>query len=348
MQFIRGALLLGYLGVAVLACLDVAVIPRAFWTGVMPLVPLAVVLLGFHRWRRICPIAGAGAMGASLFTLARTRRVPRWLERARFSLPFVLLSASLLLRLLATNGDPAALGVFLLALLGAAFAANALWGGRSFCHYLCPVGVVEHIYTDAGGLAPQRSGRCRTCTGCKPACSDIDQDRSYRLNLADPRGRTAVYAFPGLVLGFYAYFWLRGGTWEAFFDGRWTVHPVSAELVLGPGLFFWTGLPALVAAPAALAVASLGSWLLFAGIERMLRGPRTGEALARHRAVSLAAFTAFNLFYCFAGAPLHREVPGLPRLVAFAVPVVATLVLLRRWQFDVHGERARRALPVVS
>ena len=39
----------------------------------------------------------------------------------------------------------------LLPLPVAAIATNTLFGGRAFCHVLCPVGVVERIYTDGDG-----------------------------------------------------------------------------------------------------------------------------------------------------------------------------------------------------
>jgi hypothetical protein len=280
--------------------------------------------------------------------LSSGRRVPPWLRHAHLIVPFGVLYASLVLRLLVVNGDAPALGAFLLALLASAFLANFAWGGRSFCHYLCPVGVVERLYTDAGTPARSQRSRCTRCNGCKSACADIDQDRAYRVDLGATKLRAFAYAFPGLVYGFYAYYWLREGHWEAFFGGRWTERAFDRALALGPGLFFAPEVPALVAAPAALAATSLASWFVFGALERAATRRGLDPDRTRHRVVALAAFTAFSTFYRFAGAPLYRQVPGLTEIVAFVAPVVATLVLMKRWQFFPEPERAAERGPRIG
>jgi membrane protein implicated in regulation of membrane protease activity len=65
--------------------------------------------------------------------------------------------------------------------------------------------------------------------------------------------------------------------------------------------------------------------------------------------LAVAAFVAFNLFYVFAGAPSLALVPGARRLVAFAVPIVATFVLVRRWsRHRTTSEPTKRKLPVLT
>ena len=311
-----------------------ALTPRVFWTVVMPLVPIGFVLFGFHAWRKVCPIATVGSWGARFHQ--RGRSAPTFWRTHAMSIGLLILMVTLVFRLVATNGDGVALAVFL-ALLGlGAFAFNALWGGRSFCHYACPVGVVERIYTDAAGpviprTAPSdESSRCEPCTGCTKSCADIDGDRAYERTVNESDRRRVFYAFPGVVFAFYFYFWLRAGDWEAYFDGRWTAVPLDEALVMGPGFFFAPQVPALVAASLAIFGLAALSWAIFSTIERVLRR-RWSDALAlRHRMLTLASFTAFNVFYVFAGAPTLRLVPGLSRFVAFAVPIVATIVLARR------------------
>jgi hypothetical protein len=352
MRYVRIVLVCAYLALVAL-CVSTAWGARVLWTAALPLLPIGFVLAGFAFWRKACPIAQLAALGAG--RPKAPRRVPRWIAMSSFGLPLSLLGAALALRLLAINGDGAALGAFLVAVPLVAFAANRAWGGRSFCNYLCPVGVVERIYTDGRGPAGA-SSRCDACTGCKKSCPDLDQDRAWRADAASADRRSATFGFPGLVFAFYAYYWLRHGEWDAFFDGRWTAQPISRELVLGPGLFFAPEVPALVAAPATLALGASLSLAALAALERLLLARGLDPMLLRRRLLAIAAFTAFNVFYVFAGAPTLREIPFAPRLVAFVVPVVAAWALAQRWRQAapasavpvVPPPRAPRALPLVA
>jgi hypothetical protein len=334
-----------YLGLAVVAAFE-PVMPRVFWTIAMPLVPLTVVVLGFHAWRRLCPIATL----SSSFAAKRRRGVPRALARWPMSVALSLLFVTLVLRLVATNGDGVALSALLLGIAAAAVVVNAIWSGKTWCHYVCPVGVVERIYAE-GVARSSTPSRCTPCTGCARACADLDDGRSYG-STRDTRDRAiATWAFPGLVLGFYTYYCLREGEWAAFFDGRWTVDPLALENVFGPGLWFLPEVPAVVAASATLVLFSLASLALFAGVDRAVFALVGDRARARHASLSIAAFAAFNVFYCFAGAPSLALVPGAQRVVAFVVPVVATAVLARRLfarTKDDPRSRHRIALTVVS
>lgn len=334
----QAMLVVGY-GAAIVLSIVSPLGPRVFWTILMPLVPLGFVLAGFHVWRRVCPLATIASLGAHF---AHKRRVPRWLARHPLTFSFALLALMLWARLIATNGDPVALGAMLLALAAIAALINLVFSGKTWCNYVCPVGVVEHLYTDAGALRGTEPSACRPCVGCARACPDIDQERSYDASRASADRRLATFAFPGLVLGFYGYFQLREGTWAAFFDGRWTERAVSADLFLGAGFSFEPRVPAAIAAALTLSIASALSFALFAAIERALRGFVARDVL-RHRMLAGAAFVALNLFYVFAGAPSLSLVPGAQRVVAFVVPVVATLVLVRRW-----ARGPKRKLPVVS
>jgi hypothetical protein len=321
--------------------------PRVFWTMLLPLLVLLLVLGGFHPWRSLCPLAALGELGQRLGGPS-LRKVPAWLERAHLVVPFVVLAALLVVRLVVTNGDGPWLSVLLVGLAVAAVAANRIYTGKTWCNFFCPVGVVERIYTDPAPLVPARNSQCARCTACKRSCPDIDQENNYWRELQASGRRLVTYAFPGVVLAFYAYFWLRAGDWEAYFDGRWTAQPATRELLLGPGFFFAPGVPALAAATATLAGFALASFAVFHGAETATRGLSAQPERHRHRMLSLAAFAAFSLFYVFAGAPTLRKIPYGTRTFAFIAPAVAVLVLARRWDRsrEVYG-RERLAARLV-
>jgi CRP-like cAMP-binding protein len=326
----RGALVAGYAAFAGLGLVSDAQ-PRVFWTMLLPLLPVGIVLMGFYAWRNVCPLAFFGQMGRRL-NRGPQRRVPPWLERWFFPVTFAILLASLVLRLVATNGDRLWLSALLVALALAAFSTNAIYTGKTWCNFVCPVGFVERVYTEPRSLRSGGNSQCDPCTACKRHCPDIDQENAYWKDVMSSGRRLAIYAFPGLVLGFYTYYWLRHGDWEAYFDGRWTRHPVDAALVAGEGFFFAPRVPAVLAATLTLVAFSAASYLLFRLLEAAVRGGGVNGERSRHLGLALAAFTAFNLFYVFAGAPSLRRLPGGTRAAAFVAPVVGTLFLLQRWR----------------
>jgi hypothetical protein len=343
---VKVTFVIGYLALCAIGCTGSAWLPRAFWTVLMPIVPLGIVLGGFHGWRRACPIAAIAALGPRLAEPPRAKERPRpkrLFGRSLFSLPFVLLGAFLVLRLVATNGDALLLGLLLASIAVLALLTNLIYGGKTWCNQLCPVGVVERMYTDQGSLITESNSACAPCTGCTKSCPDIDRQRAFRADRMSLDRRFAFYAFPGLIWGFYFYYWLREGDWRAFFDGRWTRHAFDWDLVIGPGFFFWPELPAIAGAALTLTASSLLSYAAFATVETLFVKGRpppppsdstvlpSFRTVVRERLLAIAAFTSFNLFYCFAGAPSLRLIPGAPQVVAFVVPIVATLVLIRRW-----------------
>jgi hypothetical protein len=320
----------GYLGFIALGFVSPEQ-PRIFWTMLLPLLPLGIVLMGFPAWRRLCPLAFFGEGGRRLERKAQ-RRVPAWLERWFLPFTFSLLLACLVLRLVATNGDARWLSALLVGLAVAAFAVNRLFTGKSWCNFFCPVGLVERIYTEPNSLRGSGNSQCSQCTACKKQCPDIDQENAYWKELTAVGRRFTFFAFPGLVLGFYVYYWLRQGDWEAYFDGRWTRLPVSSELAFGPGFFFAPGVPAWVAAVATLLVFSAVSYLVFRAVEWLMGRWVEVPERRRHLALTLAAFAAFNLFYLFAGAPTLRRIPLGTHSAAFVAPVLGSLFLVKRWR----------------
>jgi polyferredoxin len=148
--FLRGALVLGYVGFIVLGLVS-PLQPRIFWTMLLPLLPLTIVVMGFPAWRRLCPLAFFGEGGRRLERKTQ-RRVPAWLERWFLPFTFFLMLAMLVLRLVATNGDGRWLAGLLITLALAAFATNRLFTGKSWCNFFCPVGLIERIYTEPNSL----------------------------------------------------------------------------------------------------------------------------------------------------------------------------------------------------
>ena len=329
-QRVRATLVAGYLAVIV-AGLTTPLAPRVFWTMLLPLLPLSIVLMGFPNWRRVCPLAFFGELGTRM-PRATQRRVPAWFERWFFLVTFSVLMAMLALRLVATNGDGLWLAGSLVGLGLAAATINRIFTGKTWCNFFCPVGLVERIYTEPNSLAGVSNSQCVRCTACKKHCPDIDQENAYWRDLDGAARHIASYAFPGLVLGFYVYYWLRHGEWEAYFDGRWTHATADAWLALGPGFFFAPRVPALVAAPLSLVLFSAASYALFAFVERRVARVVPDAERRRHLMLALAAFVAFSTFYVFAGAPTLRQLPAGTRVMAFVAPLLATLVLLERWR----------------
>jgi len=325
---IRGALVVGY-GGAVALGLMTDVLPRAFWTMLLPLLPVSIVLMGFPNWRRVCPLAYFGEIGRAV-NRGTQRRVPKWLERWFFVVTFGFLLAMLVLRLVATNGDGRWLAGLLVGLALAAALTNWIFTGKTWCNFFCPVGMVERIYTEPNSLPEVSNSQCVRCTACKKHCPDIDQENAYWQDVTATGRRVAMFAFPGLVLSFYTYYWLRHGDWEAYFDGRWTRLPVTADLVAGAGFFFAPQVPAVGAALVTLLLFSAASYAVFLGIEAIVGRSVEDPERRRHLTLTIAAFAAFSIFYFFAGAPSLRQLPGGTRTVAFAAPFIATLFAIKR------------------
>ena len=327
---LRWVLALGYMAIVAAGFLAPWQ-PRFFWTMLLPMVPILIVLIGFSNWRNICPLAFFGELGRKLNRGAQ-RRVPAWFERWFFPLTFSILLVMLVLRLVATNGDGRWLSGLLIGLAVAAAAVNLVFTGKSWCNFFCPVGFVERVYTEPNSLAANRNSQCAKCTACKKHCPDIDQENAYWKDVSGSGRRFAVYSFPGLVFAFYFYYWLRGGEWAAYFDGRWTREVFEPSLVTGPGFVFAPQVPAVAAAAITLVGLSLMSFALLAAVERIgARWSEDAEKL-RHRVLGLAAFSAFSIFYFFAGAPTLRQLDGGTQAVAFVAPMLGTVFLAKRWR----------------
>jgi len=340
---VRWCALAVFVALPVVAGLSQRLGGRVIWTVAVAGLPLIIVLAGYHRWRRICPLAWFAQLATSLHRPGQ-RRASAWLQAHYYYVAFAVFLVSLWLRLVATNGQGTALAGFLLLLSLAAFAFGAAYTGKTWCNYVCPVSFVEKIYTEPRGIRPTPNSQCPKCTACKPACPDINQENGYWKEILSVPKRFVYFAFPGVVFSFYFYFYLQAGTWDYYFGGKWTNEPNLLHSAFLPGhdpetagFFFLPSAPRAVAAFLALALGALLSFGLFSQIERYVggrlrpRGVGMDEAAVRHIMFTIAAFVAFVTFYTFAGAPTIRLIPGAPHLFQILVVAVATLFLARRF-----------------
>lgn len=320
---------------------------RILWTVIIALLPIFWVLFGYHIWRRICPLAVVAQLGRYLGAPGGRRMGP-WLSSNYIYLQLGLLFVALSLRLVAINGNEVALAGFFVVVVVSAIAIGFVYTGKTFCNYVCPVGLVEKMYTEPSRLAGKSNSQCAPCTACKKHCPDIDLEGGYWKEMdAEPR-RLAYFVWPGVVLGFYAYFYFVAGSWDYYFSGAWAYESGQTEWLFEPGLTFARSIPVVAAAPLTLLVFGAASYALFATGERIAiaalrpkpsnddeEAPPVPTELVekvRHRALVVSGFIAVNIFYFYGGQPTLREGPGWGA-TAFSVIVVfvTAAMFFRRW-----------------
>lgn len=316
---------------------------RVVWTVIIAALPLFIVLAGYHRWRVLCPLAWFAQLPARLGRPG-TRRASSRLQANYYYLTFALLLGALLLRHAAINGDGRALAAFFVAITAVAMLFGTVFTGKTWCNYVCPVSLVEKIYTEPRNLRASPNSQCAKCTACKPACPDINEENGYWKEILSGSKRFAYFAFPGMVFAFYLYYFLQSGTWDYYFSGAWTNEQGLVGVALRPGndphsagFFFFAPVPRALAALITLLAGALLSFLILVRLEAWL-GPRLRRrdenldaAGVRHVMFSLAAFSGFVTFYAFAGAPTLRLLPAAPQVFQVLVVASATMFLVRRW-----------------
>lgn len=264
---------------------------RIFWTMVVPILPIFLMVFGHEAWRRICPLSLASQIPGYLGLRRLRNRLERrtglvsrkialisptsWLARHSWYVQFGMLFTGITVRLLIINTDRYALGIALLSVIGAAMLTGFLWGGKTWCNYFCPANVVQKIYTEPGGLLesaphfsrpalpqsmcrkPSSKGDVSGCVACTANCGDIDLQRSYWNGLLDPQRRRVYYMFFGLILGFYGYYYIYAGNWDYYFSGIWTHEDGIADKLLQQGIYLLGNLfilPKIIAAPLVLSL----------------------------------------------------------------------------------------------
>lgn len=343
---------------------------RIWWTMIVPIIPMFLMVFGHETWRRVCPLAFAsqipryfGWVRKASFVQRHSGKVVKtvavigrgkWLDRNALYVQMGLLYLGLSARLLFANADRHALAFLLLLVIAAAVSVGTLWGGRTWCHYICPINVVQKIYTEPRGLlesAPHVSGAplgqsaCRNsspsgdqlaCVGCTTSCSDIDLEGAYWDTVQRPAKRHVYYIFYGLIWGFYGYYYLYSGNWDYYFSGYWTHETNQLSHLLDPGFFIAQRaipIPKLIAAPLTLAAcgaASLALGTVLEGFYRRIRHRmrRLPEAEIVNHCLSFTAFLSINTFYFFGGRPNLLLLPTpVVRIVDAAIVILSSLWL---------------------
>lgn len=331
-----------FLSVPLLGLLLPALAGRLVWTVAIAGLPLFIVLVGYYRWRLICPLAFFAQL-PNRFGGRGTRKASPWLEANYYLLTFSVFLFCLWLRLVATNGDGDAIAAFFVLISLTALAVGARYTGKTWCNHVCPVSFIEKIYTEPRSLGEAPNSQCAKCTACKRSCPDINEENGYWKEIDSRPKRFVYFSYPGLVFGFYFYYYLQSGTWEYYFGGRWTNQPGLLRTAFLPGhdkatagLFFLPGMPRALASCLTLVLCALLSFCVFSILERVIRSRQLGRAdendinAVRHKTFAIAAFSAFVIFYTFAGAPTLRLIPGATHLATIVVVTTATLALMRR------------------
>lgn len=320
---------------------------RVVWTIVVAALPLFIVLIGYHRWRRLCPLAFFAQIPVRL-RRPGVKKISGWMETNYYYVAFIIFFLSLWLRLIATNGDGHAIAAFFVLIALAALIFGAFYTGKTWCNYICPLSFIEKIYTEPHGLRETPNSQCAKCTACKKLCPDINEENGYWKEIASNPKRFVYFAFPGLVFGFYFYYYLQSGTWSYYFGTpqgvRWVNQPMVIHWAFLPGhdaetagFFFLPTVPRALASILTLAACGLTTYLLLLWLEKPVgrwlkrRDPETDDGRVRHVMFSIAAFMAFVTFYSFAGAPTLWKAPWIvPQLFIITVVLTATLFLARR------------------
>ena len=342
---------------------------RLTWTVAIAALPFFWMAFGYHLWRRICPLAVMGQLGR-LVGRPGTKKMSDWMGKNYLLVQLGLMVVALSLRLMGTNGSAIWLATFLGVVTVAAIITSFVYSGKTWCNFLCPVGLVEKIHTEPAGdgasrLAGELTSQCAPCVACKKHCPDIDAEQGYWKEATDRARRIAYYAWPGIVVAFYTYYFLVAGDWDYYFSGSWAydgAHPFD------PGFTFLPQLPVIVAAPLTLIGFGLASFVLFALVETVLVGHALAKEIAakrpaevstedkeairariRHGMLAFCGLVAFVAFYCFAGQPSLRKLPewvvtGWSLLVVFAATAMFVRRFGRREDQYVHEKFAQKIL----
>ena len=312
------------------------------WTIVVPLLPIAILVIGFSRWRNSCPLAEVSKISQRINWFDK-KRVPQWIEDNLYLIQYFSLFLALTLRLTILNFNHFYLLAFFVFIFLSAFVINLIYTGKSWCNYFCPVGVVERIYCLSNANNHMRNSACTTCTACTKNCPDIDMENNYWKSSINTQKSFTFYSFSGLILGFYLYFYLQSGSFAYYFSGDWTSIHLS---LFSEGFFFAPFIPVIIAVPLTLAFFALVSFFFFWGIEKYLWKKNLIKNLdlttLKHRMNAVSSFVAFNTFYIFAGAPSYSQFPFFYSLLYFLIVAISSILLYKefyRKEMDLFQER---------
>jgi hypothetical protein len=349
-----------------------------FWGVIVPSAIFILLVFGHEFWRRICPLSFISQIPRALKWQRQKKNVTQktdkvknelvkvaknsWLFRNAIYFQGGLFFVGLCSRILFVNSNRLALGIFLLGTILAAIVVGYLYGGKSWCHYFCPMAPVQKIYSEPRGLLNSTAhegdqqkitqSMCRTlskdgkelsaCVACTSHCMDIDAERSYWENITQPDRQWLYYSYVGITIGYFAYYYLYAGNWNYYTSGAWAHEENQWATLLKPGLYLFgqaIPIPKLVTVPLTLGIFALGGYWVGKNIEKrykayLLRKQRAASPeIIRHRIFTLSTFFIFNFFFIFAG---RNYITLLPNSLQYIFPILiatfSTLWLYRTWE----------------
>ena len=347
-----------------------------FWGTIVPSSIFILFVLGHEFWRRICPLSFISQIPRAL-RLERKRdrinpttgkvrkelvKVPKnsWLGRNYLSLQFSLFFLGLCNRILFVNSNRLALGSFLIFTIIAAITVGYLYGGKSWCQYICPMAPVQKIYSQPRALLNSTAhegdrqsitqSMCRTvsqdgkelsaCVACQSPCIDIDAEKSYWDEI--PQQQWLYYGYVGIAIGYFFYYYLYAGNWDYYFSGAWAHEENQLANLLKPGFYLLdrpVDLPKILAVPITLGLFTFGAIGIGSALEDIYKAYHhrhhqwTDPLIIRHRMFTLCTFFIFNFFFIFGGHNFIQLLPSpLPGLFTVLIAVCSSLWLYRTWQ----------------
>ena len=312
------------------------------WNVLIASVPLLTVRLGYHLWRRVCPLAFIASLGQHFIRFERRRAGP-FLEANYHYIALGGFVIAAWLRLTVVNGDAEAIVALFAAVSVLAFTVGTLFTGKTWCNFFCPVSFIEKIYTEPTTSSTGSNSQCVACSGCKRACPDIDQEAAFWKEISSGAKRLVYFAFPGLVVSFFLYSYLQSGDWAAYFDLGWANQPGPSWSVFLPGhdastagFVFLTAIPRAVAAMLTLLAGAGLSVAFFSLGDGAIRRftSRRGRVSDRRRTQQwsfvVAGAVAFAAFYGFAVLPMFSWSPALGLGCTAAIAAVGLRMVVSR------------------
>jgi len=336
---------------------------RIFWGFIVPAGFGIIFVLGHEFWRRICPLYFLSQIPRALGMKPKKQiSQNKWLTENHLYLQFGLFFIGLNMRILFINSARPVFGSFLLFTITAAIVMNLFYGGRSWCHYVCPFGMVQMVLTGPRGLLGSEAQKqppktitqsmCRTfdketnkekitCISCKSPCMDIDSEKAYWEQITKPGRNLVQYGYLGLVCGYFVYYFLYSGNFAYYFSGAWTHEAGQVGKIFNPGFYVGgqaIGIPKLIASPLTLGAMAAIFYFVINRIEKIYgatlkkqNADLEGEII-RHRVFTLVTFLAVNFFYVYGGRPEILRFPFIVQMIFNALVVlVSTLWLVRTW-----------------
>jgi hypothetical protein len=342
---------------------------QIFWGMIIPSSFFILLIFGHETWRRICPLSFISQLPKALGFQRRRKvqnasgKLPRyeaikisknsWLSRNVLYVQFGLLFIGLNIRLLLINSDRLALGIYLILVILASITVGYLYGGKTWCHYFCPMAPVQMIFTGPRGLLGSQAhlqqqpsitqSMCRevdkvgkeksVCVSCQSPCIDIDAERAYWDGITHRDRKLLYYGYLGLATGFYLYFVLYSGNWNYLAQGVW-IETNQWITLWKPGLYLFNHaipIPKIASVPLVLTLFTAGFYSAGLHLEKTytqyckkLNLSLSTEQI-QHTIYSCCTLIAFYLIFFVGIRPTLGYVSDLAQhCLDFSVVVTAT------------------------